>query len=286
MVAPSLALITLALSGCGSGASPSTVRRGSQLVGRPFEKALVVVFENADYAKAVKDPNFAAFAARGAMLDNYYGVIHPSQGNYIAMTAGDAWGVSFDRNVTLDVSHIGDQLEAAGRSWKNYAEGYPGNCFLGATKGKYARKHVPFLSYRNVTSDPARCAKVVNADEFAKDVASGTLPDFAYYTPDLDNDGHDTGVAFGGRWLRDHILPLLDDPAFMQDRVVIVTFDEASFLSKNHIYTAVVGAGVAPGTRSAVRYDHYSLVRTLQEAWNLPGLGRKDDAATPIADIW
>ena len=40
-------------------------------------------------------------------------------------------------------------------NWKNYAEDYPASPtaqkpFLGARSGKYVRKHVPFLSFREV----------------------------------------------------------------------------------------------------------------------------------------
>ena len=68
------------------------------------------------------------------------------------------------------------ELEEKGYDWRVYAEGFPGNCFLGASRGKYARKHVPFLSFQNVQSNPARCAKVVEARQFDSDIAAGQLP--------------------------------------------------------------------------------------------------------------
>ncbi len=144
---------------------------GSASAAPSFSRVLIVMLENANYENAVEQPFLKVFAARGALLANYHGVTHPSQPNYVALTAGTYDGVSGDGNVTLDVRHIGDLLEAKGKTWKAYAEGYPGGCFLGSSDGSYARKHVPFLSFQNVSSNAKRCAHVVDASEFSKDVA-------------------------------------------------------------------------------------------------------------------
>src|SRR6185503_13744968 len=104
-------------------------------------------------ADAVKMPYLAALAKRGALLSNDHAEVHPSQPNYIAMIAGSSHGVDDDRRVTLDERHIGDLLEEHGLTWKVYAEDYPGHCFLGSSRGLYARKHVPFPSFKNVQTD-------------------------------------------------------------------------------------------------------------------------------------
>jgi hypothetical protein len=56
----------------------------------------------------------------------------------------------------------------------------------------------PFHGSRETfLSQSLRCAKVVNAaDPLAgldADLAAGTLPQYSFYTPDINNDGHDTG---------------------------------------------------------------------------------------------
>jgi hypothetical protein len=148
-----------------------------------FQKVMIVVLENTDYANALAQPFLSDLAAHGALLGNFFAETHPSFPNYVAMTAGSTFGLSSNDEVTLDVSHIGDLLEAAGRTWKVYAEGYPGNCFLDSTAGAYVRRHVPFLSFRNVQMNPARCQQVVNAAVLATDIANRTLPDYSFYVP-------------------------------------------------------------------------------------------------------
>lgn len=252
----------------------------------PFEKVFIVVLENATYANALAQPFLADLASRGALLANFFGETHPSQPNYIALTAGSTYGVTSNLNVSLDVGHVGDLLEAAGLSWKVYAEGYPGGCFLGASSGAYVRKHVPFLSFANVQTDPARCARIVNASALAGDIAGGTLPDYALYVPDLNNDGHDTSVTFADQWLATTFGPRLQDPRFTDGRLFVVTFDEAPTTGPNHVYTSLYGRGVVPGAASAIRHDHYSLLRTIEDALALPTLGQHDATASPITGVW
>jgi len=251
-----------------------------------FKKALVIVLENTDYEEAVTRPFFRKLAARGAALADYHAIDHPSQPNYIALIAGDTLDVQGDGPVDLDARQLGDLLAARGLSWAVYAEGYPGDCFLGSRSGKYARKHVPFLSFRSVQKSPALCARVKDAGALDADAAAGALPAFSLYVPDLDDDGHDTDVDAADAWLAGFLGPRLDDPKFMKDLLVVVTFDEDSGTRDNHILTLLAGAGVRPGASSGARYDHYSLLRTLEDAWGLGDLGRNDAKAAPIAGVW
>lgn len=259
---------------------------GLAFAGPHFQKVMIIVFENTDFGDALKQPYFNSLVKEGALLSNYHAITHPSQGNYVAMIAGSLMGVKDDRSVDLSGNHLGDLLEEAGKSWKVYAEDYPGNCFLGKTSGRYARKHVPFLSFTNVTSHPARCAKVVNADEFSKDRLSGNLPDYAMYIPNLDNDGHDTGVGYGSAWLKKHLDSFLHSSSFPEELLVVITFDESSHNSDNKIYMLLWGKPVIPGATSAVNYNHYNLLKTVEENFHLGSLGRSDLPALPIEGIW
>ena len=98
--------------------------------------------------------------------------------------------------------------------------------------------------------------------------------------------GHDTGVAYADRWFSQSFGPLVSDPHFMQDLVMVATFDESGASLKNHIYTALFGSGVKPGSTSNTLYTHYSLLRTVEEAFALGTLGQKDATASLITGIW
>jgi phospholipase C len=258
--------------------------------GKLFQHMVVVVLENTNYDEAMQQPFMASLAQKGALLSNFQAESHPSQPNYIAMVSGSTQGVNGDGNVNLAARHLGDLLEEKGYDWKAYAEGYPGNCFLGAKSGKYARKHVPFLSFRNVQGDAARCAKVVNARQFDADVAAGSLPAFSFYAPDLDNDGHDTGAAYADRWLRTRFEHLLTTPSFAADTLFVLTFDENDDMfgesSSNQVFTALVGPMVRGGSNLSDSLNHYSLLRLAEDNWSLDHLTRGDGEANPIVGIW
>jgi hypothetical protein len=85
-------------------------------------------------------------------------------------------------------------MEAGGVSYKGYMEAYPGGCRADSSIGTYYRKHNPLISFNSVRNNATRCAKIVNATEFDTDLNAGTLPNWSYYTPDINNDGHNTNV--------------------------------------------------------------------------------------------
>lgn len=266
----------------------------------PFQKVVLVIFENENIDKPLSQPFFSTLVSKGALLTNYHAVAHPSQPNYIALTSGDTQGVDDDDNHDLGVKHLGDLLEAKGKTWKNYAENFPGSCFAGAVDGRYVRKHTPFISYLNVNKTP-RCANIVEASQFATDVKNNTLPDFSFYTPNMDNDTHDTNIVYGEEWFKKTFDPFLRQPAF-KNVLLIVTFDEnecntvgpyvtakKKVLCKNdpnQVYTAFYGNGVKVGSTSNKSYDHYSLLRTIEAGFGLGTLGKHDDHAALITGIW
>ena len=250
-----------------------------------FNKVLVIVFENTEYANAIKQPFFSSLAKEGALLTNFKAAIHPSQGNYIAMIAGTTFNITNDKPIDIKDRHLGDLLEEAKKDWKIYAEDYPGNCFLGATSGDYARKHVPFMSFVNVQQSPARCAKIVEGKEFFRDFSAGKLKDFSMYIPNLKNDGHDTGVAIGDKWFNQTFNSILHSPQFPKDLLVVVTFDEGTTLN-NQIYTLLFGANIAAGSKSTRANNFYSLLRTYEDSLGLGSLNKNDVSAQIIDDVW
>ena len=252
-----------------------------------FKKVMIVVFENTSYANALTLPYFGALAKQGALLSNFHGVTHPSQPNYVAMIAGDTLGVTSDTQVDIDGKSIADLLEAKGKSWKVYADDYPGKCFLDPMKRPYVRKHLPFVSFTNIQKDPKRCERIVNSATLKADIAADSLPDYSYYVPNLNNDGHDTGPAVADKWAGDTFGPLLKDSRFMRGMLVVFTFDEDDGVTlENHIYSVLAGDSVKPGSVSAKRYDHYSVLRTIEDAWDLGTLEKNDLKATAITDVW
>jgi phospholipase C len=226
-------------------------------------------------------------ADKGANLSNFFAITHPSYPNYLALTAGSTFGINTDGQSDLDKTNIVDLLETAGISWKVYAEQYPDKpCYKGVISNGYVRKHLPMLSFVDVQNNAARCAKVVPATQLTKDVVSNNLPQYSLYIPDLDNDGHDTGVGFATKWLKGFLPPLQDKPNFAAGTLVVITFDEGLDGSTNQIYTVLSGEPVKPGSVNNTRYTHYDLLRTIEDNFKLGNLGREDAKASFINGVW
>lgn len=262
---------------CGPSPSPSITPK----IDVPaLKKVFVVVFENTGYSATIVRPAFKAQAEKGALMTNLFALAHDSQPNYIAMIGGSLLGVSSNSNVDLGAKSIVDLLEAKGLSWKAYQENYPGNCFKGSS-GSYVRKHNPFISFTSISANPVRCAKIVNATQLDADLAADSLPNFSFYTPNLNNDGHDTSIYYADTFLGNLVKKLENQ----KDLLFIVTMDEDEGGS-NHIFTSLSGPMVRAGAKLDNPLNHYSVLRTIEDGFRLGTLELKDKEASPILGIW
>jgi phosphatidylinositol-3-phosphatase len=257
-----------------------------------FSHVVLVVLENKDYGEVVGSPDaptFARLARRYASLTSYRAVAHPSLPNYLALVSGSTQGITTDCvTCVVDAPSLADTLERAGRTWKTYAEGLPQPGYTGLVAGDYIKVHNPFVYFRRVLARPDRLRRIVPLAQLGRDLAARRLPDFALVVPDLCHDMHNCSVAVGDTWLASFLRPLLRSHALAKG-VVFVVFDEASDADDSggggHVAALVLGPLVRPGSRSGAPLDHYSLLRTIEDAWRLPLLGRSATAA-PIAGIW
>jgi hypothetical protein len=253
----------------------------------PFEHVVVVVFENKEEATVIGSraaPTFNALARGYARLTRYYGIAHPSLPNYLALVSGSTQGIRTDCvDCMVDAPNLADSLDRAGKTWKVYAEGLPSPGFTGGFAGRYAKKHDPFLYFRNVAENPARAQRVVPFTELSVDLGAFALPSFALVIPDLCNSMHDCPVRTGDLWLHRMIQPLLRQPR----TAIFITFDEGSSSARGggHIPTLALGTAVRRRSRFTLVTSHYGLLRTIETAWGLPLLGRSAQAR-PITGIW
>jgi hypothetical protein len=255
-----------------------------------FRHAIVVVFENKEQGEVAGNPEAPTFAELGrryATLSTYQAVAHPSLPNYLALVSGSTQGIESDcTSCLVRAPNVADLLERAGLSWKTYAEGLPRTGFTGASAGLYAKKHNPFLYFAGIAQNPSRRARVVPLAQLSRDLAAEQLPDFALVVPNLCHDMHDCPVATGDQWLRRTIVPLLREPQ-LAGSVVFVVFDEGATDEGGggRVVALALGPLVRPGSDYDRATTHFGLLRTLEDAWGLPRLGRSAQAQ-PITGIW
>ena len=178
---------------------------------------------------------------------------------------------------------------------------------------QYAARHDGFAFFRSVTANPAFCAAhILSFRPLPGDLARvSATPAFSFIVPDLCDDGHDGpcvtgapgGLAQADAFLAQWVPAIMAAPAYRDGGLIVVTFDEGSDaaaccgetsgFSSSHLNVPLPGRTgpgggrigavllsplIKPGTVSTVPYNHYSLLRTIEDIFGLPHLG---DAAMP-----
>jgi hypothetical protein len=181
---------------------------------------------------------------------------------------------------------------------------------------QYAARHDPFVYFESITGSPSCSANVVDLAQLTQDLAAvSTTPNLSYITPNLCNDGHDSpcvdgrpgGLASADEWLRTWVPRILASPAYQRDGLLVVTFDESESSAAsccgegpapNAALPGVYGLGggrtgavvlspfVTPGSINDTPYNHYSLLRTVEDLFGLPPLGYAQDAHGFGSDVF
>jgi len=248
-------------------------------------------------------PYINQLAKDNAVAAGYHdSFVHPSEPNYFWMAAGQNFGVLDDADPGshhLDArSHIVDQLELAGLTWKAYQESMGDPCGL-KSHGRYAAKHNPFVYFNDVNGwDGAayhpelRCNEhIVDYSELDADLANRAIADYVFITPNLDNDMHDGSIALGDAWLSNEIPKLLATDGYQRGGVIFLLWDEGggSPASDDPPFLAI-SPNAVPGMRSKVDYDTSSYLKTVQNILGLTELPCAEvtarSAVTSMTDLF
>jgi hypothetical protein len=293
------------------GKREEAARAASRSPAHHFDRVVIIVLENVDYEVAIQDQDLAELATRGASFTNFHALAHPSYPNYLAMIAGTDFGIHrrgrllADNQVNFpnDAAHhtIADRLVAAGLDFKQYVEELPnGTCpwnfsgqHVAGKRGNYVRRHVPFLSFREVQEK--WCDHVIRVDSsksdnyFVQDARKGLVA-YSFYTPNMNHDGHDTSAQVAGAWAKKFLDETFSEK-MRKGTLVVLTFDESGGNADNRIYTVFLGDMVKPAAQQdpavlGKRYTHYNVLRTIEENFGLEPLSSNDRDAAPIEGIW
>jgi hypothetical protein len=203
---------------------------------------------------------------------------------------------------------LADQLTSARFRWRAYMEGMadetgaPHNCVRpdsGATDqpapGGYAARQNPFVYFHSLL-DLGDCAiNDVALTELGKDLSKVTsTPNFSFIAPNLCDAGvagqclagAPEGAASADAFLSQWVPKILASPAYKQDGLLIVTFDEANPTDPTATPTTTppqVGAlllsrYVTRGSTDATPYNPYSLLRSIEDLFGLSHLAMADGA--------
>ena len=227
------------------------------------------------------------------------------------------------------VQNIATQLEGNGWTWKGYmqdmansAPAQPASCRHPAINSQdstqsatatdqYAARHNPFVYFHSIIDFPTCQQNDVDLHQLSGDLAQeSTTPNYAFITPDLCNDGHDSPCPDGGpggltqadSFLQTLIPEIQASPAYQDRGLIIVTFDEAHGGTSpaddgsaccgeqagpnspvpggltlgpggGKVGAVLLSPCITPGTVTSQAYNHYSLLRSVEDNFGLPHLG-------------
>lgn len=258
------------------------------------DHVFVVVMENQAYDEVWNNgstPYTTSLANANARAANYFAITHPSLPNYLDLFGGSDYGITANCDPSsschIDAANLADNLEATGLTWKGYFEDMPAPCYL-TDSGAYRAHHNPFIYFDDIRTDAARCGSyVVNYVALSVDLATAaTTPSYAMIVPNNCHNTHDCSIATGDAWLAANIPPLLDSPACVADTcLVVLTWDEDDGSQGNQVLTVFAGSAARSSTVSTVRYDHFDLLRTIEDLLGVSTQTSNDSSAAAMSDM-
>jgi hypothetical protein len=158
-------------------------------------------------------------------------------------------------------------------------------------------------------------ANVVDLSQLDADLASGNVADFNFIAPDQCHDMHGIGavgnpcdfsqvqglIAAGDSFLRDLVGKITSSSSWNGNSVIFITWDESDFTGSGpfgfgdtsgccdanpgggHVVTLVISHSDHSARRSDVAYNHYSILRTIEDGWGLGCLANTCDTANVAA---
>jgi acid phosphatase len=102
----------------------------------------------------------------------------------------------------------------------------------------YVRKHDPLILFDSVTNNATRLQQIKNFTSWNEDLSNQKLPQWAFVTPNMTDDGHDTNVTFASVWERGWISALLNNTYLMDNTLILLTFDESEhYTIQNKVFS-------------------------------------------------
>jgi hypothetical protein len=284
-----------------------------------IKHVLVVVLENESKRHVIGNSTQAPYmngtlAAQCPTAASMFGATHWSAANYLALTAGQypansAAGCASVTACSTSVDNVFNQLSVKGLSWKAYEESMPSACDKNVTSGYYKLGHNPPPFYTNLASTCAQYDVPVpdltaQSGAFWTDLQNGTLPTFAFISPNTVHDGQDggtQGLPAIDAFLSSFVPLVAQSPSYQAgDTAMLVTFDEGSGADAKqgedclnqsldtagqqescHLPFFVVYPYGRAGEVSGF-FTHYSVTRAVEELFGLPLLAGAQTAASLV----
>ena len=267
----------------------------------------IITEENHSYEEVVGNPAMPYYnqlIQQYGLATQFYSDQHSSLPALMWFVAGAPVEANND---TVSCNHSDDnivrELLNQGYSWRSYQEnlpyaGYQG--LYGGTNGSYYRRHNPLIDFTDVCPGTGQDTNSVPYSQMAADFASGNTVNYAYITPDADEDSHNGTLQAADQWLQANVPAILARPEFQAggDGILFVVWDEGDLSTDNRCSatvaqgcggrtaTLVIGPNVKPGYLSTITYHSENVLATVCAAMGLSTCPGAAQTAAPMADFF
>lgn len=236
-------------------------------------------------------PNYWAYARHFTLDDMFFAsLMGPSLPNHLYTVAGTSGGWVWNMWAPptpcgWHLPTLAAQLEAKGISWKDY-NGFPPQKFW------LWNPQPGFASFRDRA---ALRQRLVWNTQYFRDLRDGTLPTFAWITPNMIDSEHPLTDDPLGMWYVTDLLNALGESPYWKDTLVVLTWDEYGGFFDHvrpphvdrygfgfRVPTLFISPYVRPGYIDHTVYDFTSVLRYEEQAHHLPPLTTRTAEANSI----
>jgi hypothetical protein len=269
-----------------------------------IRNVFVIMLENHDWS-TIKGSSFCPYINNtllpiASYTTQYYTPPgnHPSEPNYLWLITGTNFGIHDDNppaiNHQSSTRTLFNQLDAAGISWKCFAEDITGASCPDADSGEYGVRHNPFVFFDSVRNNLGYCTNHIRPyPELAGDLVNNTVPRFNFIVPNVTNDMHDLTPGSpstrlqGDNWLAREVPKILTSQAYTNGGALFIVFDEGSGDGDGPIGMIVLSARAkGAGYNNNILYTHSSTLRTWQDIFHLSPYLADAAYATSLVDLF
>ncbi|MGB7354858.1 MAG: alkaline phosphatase family protein [Acidobacteriaceae bacterium] len=268
----------------------------------------VVAEENHSYEEVIGNtqmPYYNQLARQYGVATQFYSDQHSSLPALMWFVAGAAVETNND---TVSCEHSEDnvvrELLKRGYSWRSYQEDLPSAGYQGLVGGPddlYARRHNPLVDFTDVCPGTGQDINSVPYTQMETDWSDGKTVNYAWITPDLNDDAHNGTLQEADEWLQAHLPAILARPEFGPggDGLLFIVWDESDVTDGDNrcsatvsqgcggrTATLVIGPHVKAGYQSTILYHNENVLATVCAAMGLSPCPGAAETAAPMADFF
>jgi hypothetical protein len=214
---------------------------------------------------------------QGELISGYAAVTQGELANEVALISGQdptpaisADCPQYDCLYPPEVETVAGQLSAAGKTWRAYVEDQPSPCSHADSPSSAAWRN-PFVYFHSVVDGPDCANFDIGLDQLAFDLtAADTTASLSVIVPNRCHDGSGTCAGDRDSFLGATVDQIVRSPAYQEGGLIAITSAQGGGL-------LLISQQVEPGSSGVGSYDHYSLLRSIEDLFALDHLGHAAD---------